>query len=607
MFKLKFALLTLALFTLASLHPSFTSEAQTRPVTVAPGFEFNQFADGGNVTEFTGTGQAGAGAGATVMAFDARGRLFVGTGRGKILILLDTDGDGRCDTVKTFATGIPIPLGLEFRSNGDLYVASNLLAGAGRIIRLRDTNGDDVADEQVTIVDGLPSDGDHQTNKLRFGPDGLLYIEQGSATDNGTPSPGRPAEKPLNGTVLRVNVDAANPQSTLEVFATGMRNPFGMAFHPENGELFATDVGSGELCQVEPCPEDTSPPEEINWVVQGGNYGFPNCEGTPDGRPGCLGVRAPIQQFTRHLTPTSLEFYTGPQGNENTNNLLVTIFKRLRQEGGDLRRLKIEGDKTSGFRVTQNEMIAEFGLIDPGDGPVDTRIDPISGDIYVARFDPVSHANPNEHHHIIYRIHRQGSDSQAFIGNLQPATLGVNSGATTIKVTGRRLRSGTSLLADGVQLTTRQDANGDWVADLPASFTTSQRTITIQAQNPDGTRTNMLSLMVKGSTPPPPPPDKVPQITSFFAYFKKPANVVNPLVVGLKAKKLGLVVRGTDFDAGAQILINGEAVELISNSDTELIGKFTKAMVAAPGDLNIQVRNSTGKVSNVVKLTVVSQ
>jgi glucose/arabinose dehydrogenase len=607
LFKLKFALLTLALFTLASLHLPFTSKAQTRPVTVAPGFEFNQFADAGNVSEFTGTGQAGAGAGATVMAFDARGRLFVGTGHGKILILLDTNEDGRCDTVKTFASGISIPLGLEFRSNGDLYVASNLLAGAGRILRLRDTNGDDVADEQVTIVDGLPSEGDHQTNKLRFGPDGLLYIEQGSATDKGTPSPGHPEEKPLNGTVLRVNVDAANPQSTLEVFATGMRNPFGMAFHPDNGELFATDVGSGELCQFTPCPEDTAPPEEINWVVQGGNYGFPNCEGTPDSRPACQGVRPPIQQFTRHLTPTSLEFYTGPQANENANNLLVTIYKRLFGEGGDLRRLKIEGDKMSGFRVTQNEMIAEFGLIDPGDGPVDTRIDPISGDIYVARFDPVSHANPNEHHHIIYRIHRQGSDSQAFIGNLQPATLAVNSGATTIRVTGRRLRSGASLFADGVQLTTRQDANGDWAADLPASFTTSQRTITIQAQNSDGTRTNMLSLMVKGSTPPPPPPDKVPQITSFFAYFKKRANVQNPLVAGTKAKKLGLVVTGTDFDATAQLLINGEAVELISASDTELIGKFTKAMVRTPGDLNIQIRNSTGKVSNVVKLTVVSQ
>ncbi len=608
MFKLKFALITLALFTLASFNLPLKSEAQTRPVTVAPGFEINQFADAGNVSEFTGTGQAGAGAGATAMAFDARGRLFVGTGRGKILILLDTNEDGRCDTVKTFATGVSIPLGLEFRSNGDLYVTSNLLGGAGRIIRLRDTNGDDVADEQTIIVDGLPSEGDHQTNRLRFAPDGLLYFGQGSATDNGTPKPGRPAEKPLNGTMLRVNVDAANPQDTLEVVATGLRNPFGMVFHPENGELFSTDGGSGEICQGGACPEDTSPPEEINWIVQGGNYGYPNCEGTPDSRPGCAGVRAPVQQFSRHLTPTSLAFYTGPQANEFTNHLLITLFKRLFGEGGDLRRLKIEGDKTSGFRVTQNEMIAEFGLIDPGDGPVETRIDPISGDIYVARFDPVSHRDPNEHHHIIYRIHRQGSDSQTFIGGLQPSMLAVNSGATTLKFVGRRLRSGAVIFADGIQLTTRQDSNGDWNADLPASFTNMQRTIMIQAQNPDGTRSNMLSLEVKGSVPPPPPPpDKVPQITSHFAYFKKRANVQNPLVAGLKAKKLGLVVTGIDFDASAQLLINGAAVELISASTTELVGKFAKSMVAAPGELNIQVRNSTGKTSNVVKLIVASQ
>src|SRR5262249_11954889 len=155
---------------------------QTRPVTVAPGFEFNQFADQANIPDFTGTGPAGAFAGPTAMAFDARGRLFVGTYQGKILILLDTNEDGRCDTVKTFATGVPIPLGLEFRANGDLYVTSNLtpdVGGAGRIVRLRDTNGDDVADERTVLIDGLPSSGDHQTDRLRFGSDGLLYFGQG--------------------------------------------------------------------------------------------------------------------------------------------------------------------------------------------------------------------------------------------------------------------------------------------------------------------------------------------------------------------------------------------------------------------------------------------
>src|SRR5262249_29246067 len=161
-----------------------------------------------------------------------------------------------------------------------------------------------IADERTIIIDGLPSQGDHQTDRLRFGPDGLLYFGQGSATDDGTAEPGQPQEQPLNATMLRCNVDAPNPQATLEVFATGLRNPFGMAFHPDNGELFATDIGSGEIGYI----NDQSPPDGISWIVQGGKYGFPGCEGTPDSRPACQGVRGPIIQFTRHLTPTSLAF-----------------------------------------------------------------------------------------------------------------------------------------------------------------------------------------------------------------------------------------------------------------------------------------------------------
>ena len=278
------------------------------------------------------------------MAFDSRGRLFVATLSGRILILLDNDDDGRLDQIKTYASGITQPLGIEFRADGDLFVTSNRFGGAGRIMRLRDLDGDDVAEEISTIVDGLPSEGDHQTDRLKFGPDGLLYFGQGSSTDNGVPKDGRPPERQFNATILRIDIN--NPAITQ--YASGLRNPFGMAFHPENGELFSTDGGSGEVCQIGDCGgEDLAPPEEINWVVASGNYGFPQCEGTPTPeRPGCQGVRGPVTQFPRHLTPTSITFYTGPQAGEFKNQMLVTLFKNLANQenlGGDLRRLKLEG------------------------------------------------------------------------------------------------------------------------------------------------------------------------------------------------------------------------------------------------------------------------
>jgi glucose/arabinose dehydrogenase len=602
--KSVFRVVIFFIFTLTAINFPIQTEAQTNPVSVAQGFEMNLFADPTNVSEFA----AGLLTGPTTMAFDSRGRLFVGTHSGKILILLDTDDNGRADQVKTFATGIFVPLGLTFRANGDLYATSNQLpfqGGAGRILRIRDTNDDDVADEQTIIVDGLPSAGDHQTNRLRFGPDGLLYFGQGSATDNGLPKPGRPAEQALNATMLRINVDTPNP--TPEVFATGLRNPFGMAFHPVNGELFSTDGGSGEICQTGICGEDLSPPEEVNWLVQGGNYGFPSCEGTPSpANPSCQGVRPPVQQFTRHLTPTSLAFYTGPQAGEFQNYLLVTLYKRLLGQGGNLRRLKLEGDKNTGFQVTDDKEIVEFGLIDPFDGPLDTQIDPISGDIYVARFDPVNHRDPTEHHHFIYRLHRQGSDALPFIGGADPATVKVGAGGVALNLIGRHLKPGAVVLADGAQLPTRQGASiFELIADLPASSTASARTINLQVRNPDGSLSNQQSLVVTVDDLP--PPDKTPQITSSFVYFKNRARMVSPVVVAPKGKKYGIVVTGTNFGAGAQLLANGTPLEILSSSATELVGKFTNPMLRQPGVLNIQIRNADNKVSNIITITVAAQ
>jgi hypothetical protein len=51
-------------------------------------------------------------------------------------------------------------------------------------------------------------------------------------------------------------------------------------------------------------------------------------------------------------------------------------------------------------------------------------------------------------------------------------------------------------------------------------------------------------------------------------------------------------------------MVNGVVLDLLSASQTELSARFTKPMVAAAGELMIQVRNSTGKVSNTVRLVV---
>jgi glucose/arabinose dehydrogenase len=571
---------------------------------IAPGFEFSLFADAGNVAEFRGTGQAGALAGPTSMAFDSRGRLFVGTYPGKILILLDSDEDGRADQVKTFASNVPVPLGLEFHPNGDLFATSNPLGSVGRVLRLRDTDGDDVADEITALLDGLPSEGDHQTDRLKFGPDGMLYVGQGSSTDDGNAKPGRPVERPLNATVFRIDVD--NP--VVNIFATGLRNPFGMAFHPENGQLFTTDGGSGEVCQIPPCPEvDPSPPEEINWVTAGGHYGFPFCEGTPTPEnPNCATTRAPLIQYPPHLTPTALAFYTGPQARELKNYLLLTLYKNLpnaQNYGGDLRVIKVEGDAVSGFQLQDAGFIAQFDPIDPFDGPVEMAIDPISGDIYVARFDPVTHRDPTEHHHIIYRIHREGSDSLPFIARPNPQSVAAGSGMATINLMGRHLKPGAVVLADGVPVTTHQGATRfDLIAEIPASMTAAEREIKIEVRNPDNALSNQQAFTVRrggGDT-------GAPALASLFVYKKKRDRVVSPVLAGSNAKKFRIVVAGTNIDAGAELFVGGQSLEVISLTATEIVGRLKNSVIASPGLVPVQVRNPNGRMSNTINLVVVS-
>jgi glucose/arabinose dehydrogenase len=602
------ALILLAFISLSFL-PNHIHADSLRPVVVATGFEANVFAGPADIPDFAQPGLPGAFAGPTAIAFDSRGRLFVATYSGKIFILLDNNDDGHVDQVKTFASRIPIPLGMAFRADGDLYITSNVQRGVGRIIRLRDRDGDDVAEEQTVIVDNLPSQGEHQTDRLRFGPDGLLYVGQGSSTDNGTPGPNDPPEGPLNGTMLRLDPDTAQ----VEVYATGLRNPFGMAFHPDNGELFATDGGSGEVCQINCDPSaDVAPPEEVNWVVPGGNYGFPQCEGTPSAdRPGCMGVRAPAIQYPRHLTPTALAFYTGPQAGEHRNELLLTLYKNLPNEfnyGGDLRRLRLDGNSSTGFQLTDLDYIIQFDQIDPFDGPVDTAIDPISGDIYVVRFDPVNHPDQAEHHHFIYRIHRKtsdqdDSDKKPFIGSPSPSAIKAGSPTTTISIVGKHLKPGAVVLdtTDNITLNTRQGATiFDLVADLPASAISTERSLVIAVRNPDTTLSNPETIAItKGD-----PNQSTPRISSLFVYKKKRSKVVDPVSAGSNAKKLRLVVSGSDFDAGAQLLVNNVALQLDSSSGTELIGLLTNQLLASAGDLNVQVRNSTGKVSNTIKLTI---
>jgi hypothetical protein len=346
----------------------------------------------------------------------------------------------------------------------------------------------------------------------------------------------------------------------------------------------------------------------VNWVVEGGNYGFPKCEGNPDpANPDCQGVRQPLIQFLPHLTPTAVTFYTGPQAGEFRNQMLVTLFVRLYGQGGDLRRYTITGDTTSGFTATEWSQVVDFGVWEEDDGPVDIAIDPFSGDIYVARVDVTPTHGSLERSNLIYRIHRTGSDSVPIIGSVSPLSIEAGPGTRTIRVLGRHFRPGAVVLADGAPVLTRRGASVfELLAEVPANAQQAEgpgpsrvsRHIRIEVQNPDGSRSEaqMIAVVV-------PDVDDSPQLTSLVV-IKTSGKPVAQITTRSKAKKFRLVAKGSNFDESAQLLVNGSPVILDVSSATELVGRFTKAMLAVPGELSVQVRNGSGKLSNVLVLAV---
>lgn len=116
------------------------------------------------------------------------------------------------------------------------------------------------------VVEGVPAASTHDGGRLAFGPDGHLYVTTGDAQQRGA------AQDPgaLAGKILRVTVDGdpapGNPDPASPVWSLGHRNVQGVAWDA-TGRMLASEFG-----------QDTF--DELNVVVPGGNYGWPDVEGT---------------------------------------------------------------------------------------------------------------------------------------------------------------------------------------------------------------------------------------------------------------------------------------------------------------------------------------
>ncbi len=194
-------------------------------VKAPPGFDVTLFAAPPKVGYPVAI--AAAPTGEVFVAVDEQGSLGRTPGGGKVLRCVDRDGDGKVDEVKVFAK-MEHPRGVLCRGNTVWVMHPPTLSV------FHDDNGDGVADRQEVLVTGLTTElitnrgGDHTTNGIRMGPDGWIYIAAGDYGIREARGKDGATLRQRGGGILRVRPDGTE----LEVFATGLRNPFDIAIDP---------------------------------------------------------------------------------------------------------------------------------------------------------------------------------------------------------------------------------------------------------------------------------------------------------------------------------------------------------------------------------------
>lgn len=257
------------------------------------------------------------------------GELFAASNRGGVIALRDTDGDGVSDARKQWGRDRSTGIALD---GGYLYLGANRTIyrwpwAAGQL--------EPTVNAQV-VVDELPADGDHVAKPILV-HDGRMFVDFGSAT-NSCQSNNRVARSPgvAGCPELRMHagiwlfstakIDQRPTDGTR--WATGLRNPMGLALEPTTGVLWMTTHGRDQLGDNWGFSDSLNaelPAEEFGPVPEGADYGWPYCYydqlkgkkvqapeygGDGDRVGECAAKAQPAIGFPGHWAPLALAFYS---------------------------------------------------------------------------------------------------------------------------------------------------------------------------------------------------------------------------------------------------------------------------------------------------------
>ncbi|MCX9025629.1 MAG: PQQ-dependent sugar dehydrogenase [Candidatus Methanoperedens sp.] len=290
------AAILIAVVLLFGIKPSVKSDSLGN-ISLPPGFKIDVFASnlGGSLVSYPGTNP-----GPRMMLLKDNVLFVTIPNQGRVVALPDRNGDNKADETITFIDKLNNPHGIDFY-DGWFYIAEE-----NRVIRVKPGSNSLLADRGTleVLIDNLPTGG-HFTRTLKV-HNNSLYLSIGSSCNVCYEQDEKRAAISicaLNGTGCRV-------------FARGLRNAVGFVFDSLTGKMYATENGRDYL-------GDDLPPDEINLIEDGNNYGWPVCYGKnlhDTDFDKNVYVRAPCSEpfetpalidLQAHSAPLGLAFYYG--------------------------------------------------------------------------------------------------------------------------------------------------------------------------------------------------------------------------------------------------------------------------------------------------------
>lgn len=325
------------------------------------------------------------------IVFDQAGTMYFTERPGRLQMLRKGEGKptliAEIEEVRHRGEGGLMGLALHpnFHSNGWLYLSYTFSGTGGlanRVVRYQLKDGK--LTDRKEIVPQLPGSSVHNGCRIRFGPDGKLYVTTGDAAERSIAQD----MSSLGGKILRLNDDGSVPQDNpypgSPLFAIGFRNPQGIDWHPPTGLLFETEHGPSGF-------DGPGGGDEVNIVERGKNYGWPVIHHNQTKQ----GMEAPLLEYTPAVAPASGMFYRGNAFPQFKNNF---FFGGLR--GQRIQRIVVDESNPRKILLEEPLLLNEFRRIrEVAEGPDgfiyfstsnrDGRARPFDNDDRIMRLVPV--------------------------------------------------------------------------------------------------------------------------------------------------------------------------------------------------------------------------